>query len=106
MEVFAHGKYILYSDNLNFNTDGFFDLQVSRMSILACLGGEAEAIRDMYLTRLQAVTEVDIDRNINLNRYLVKKKQKNMDDYYLKLLTNQYYSEPKIIVENSEVSFN
>ncbi|VDH90784.1 nuclear pore complex protein Nup188 [Mytilus galloprovincialis] len=30
---------------------------VSRMSILACLGGEAEAIRDMYLTRLQAVTE-------------------------------------------------
>ena len=32
--------------------------QVSRMSILACLGGEAEAIRDMYLTRLQAVTEV------------------------------------------------
>ena len=76
MEVFAHGKYILYSDNLNFNTDGFFDLQVSRMSILACLGGEAEAIRDMYLTRLQAVTEVDIDRNINLNRYLVKKKQK------------------------------
>ncbi|CAG2191010.1 NUP188 [Mytilus edulis] len=32
-------------------------IQVSRMSILACLGGEAEAIRDMYLTRLQAVTE-------------------------------------------------
>ena len=32
------------------------------MSILACLGGEAEAIRDMYLTRLQAVTEVSITR--------------------------------------------
>ncbi|KAK3087060.1 hypothetical protein FSP39_001128 [Pinctada imbricata] len=29
----------------------------SRMSILACLGGDAEAIRDMYLTRLHAVTE-------------------------------------------------
>ncbi|KAL5011424.1 hypothetical protein ScPMuIL_009975 [Solemya velum] len=27
------------------------------MSILACLGNDAEAIRDMYLTRLQAVTE-------------------------------------------------
>ncbi|XP_033764157.1 nucleoporin NUP188 homolog isoform X2 [Pecten maximus] len=30
---------------------------VSRMSILACLGGDAETIRDMYLSRLQAVTE-------------------------------------------------
>ncbi|OWF39494.1 Nucleoporin NUP188-like protein [Mizuhopecten yessoensis] len=30
---------------------------VSRMSILACLGGDAETIRDMYLSRLYAVTE-------------------------------------------------
>lgn len=28
------------------------------MSILACLGNDAEPIRDMYLTRLQAVSEV------------------------------------------------
>ncbi len=30
------------------------------MSILACLGNEAEAIRDMYLARLQANTEVRV----------------------------------------------
>ncbi|XP_069122496.1 nucleoporin NUP188-like [Argopecten irradians] len=30
---------------------------VSRMSILACLGGDAETIRDVYLSRLHAVTE-------------------------------------------------
>ena len=28
------------------------------MSILACLGNDAEAIRDIYLARLQANTEV------------------------------------------------
>ena len=31
---------------------------MSPMSILACLGNDAEPIRDMYLTRLQAVSEV------------------------------------------------
>ena len=60
MEVFAHGKYILYSDNLNFNTDCFFHLQVSRMSILACLGREAETIRDMYLTILILILMVSL----------------------------------------------
>jgi hypothetical protein len=32
--------------------------KVSPMSILACLGNDAEPIRDMYLTRLQALSEV------------------------------------------------
>ena len=29
------------------------------MSILACLGGDAEPIKDMYLSRLQALSEVN-----------------------------------------------
>uniref|UniRef100_A0A2C9KHI0 Nucleoporin Nup188 N-terminal subdomain III domain-containing protein n=1 Tax=Biomphalaria glabrata TaxID=6526 RepID=A0A2C9KHI0_BIOGL len=42
---------------------------VSPMSILACLGNEAESIRDMFLTRLQAVSE-DIQLKVSILEFL------------------------------------
>ena len=36
----------------------FCVLQLFPMSLLACLGNDASAIRDMYVARLQAITEV------------------------------------------------
>lgn len=44
--------------SVTFSNYDIFILQMSPMSILACLGNDAEPIRDMYLTRLQAVSEV------------------------------------------------
>lgn len=43
---------------LYFILNVFAGLQVSKMSILSCLGGSAESVRDMYLNRLQGTTEV------------------------------------------------
>ena len=45
------------------------------MSILACLGNDAEPIRDIYLSRLQATTEVSFsyhERIYTVNHLLIE----------------------------------